>query len=263
MSGVQVKKGRVCALILGPLIARLVPRLRRLPASEPSSSIAELRTHRFTHCRRFLAQTAGTLLSNTILRHRQARPTFTSPEESQSGVQRSNLHNARPFHTCALFHSSLLQLRTPSPCRCSVVRAQAGALTTHTYLDAPDVLQSHRKSCAVRRPLFFSLPTFSSLSFDRSAHTLVFYGRPIIMEHAYGTFLLSTTMAEAIGLIASIVQLVDTVATAGTMLKDLHNASEQQEQLLCEMSSLQPLLSALRERLISNNASVASLSIND
>ncbi|KAJ6530005.1 ankyrin repeat-containing domain protein [Mycena vulgaris] len=70
-------------------------------------------------------------------------------------------------------------------------------------------------------------------------------------------------MAEAIGVIASILQLVDAVATAGTMLKDLCDASEQQGQLLFEINSLQPLLSALQERLVSNSASIASLSIND
>ncbi|KAJ6494525.1 ankyrin repeat-containing domain protein [Mycena sanguinolenta] len=71
-------------------------------------------------------------------------------------------------------------------------------------------------------------------------------------------------MAEAIGLIASIVQLVDVVATARNMLKDLSTASEQQAQLLSEISSLQPLLFALQDRLRSDGATAntASLSIN-
>ncbi|KAJ7117118.1 ankyrin repeat-containing domain protein [Mycena epipterygia] len=64
-------------------------------------------------------------------------------------------------------------------------------------------------------------------------------------------------MAEAmalIGLVASVLQLVDTVAKAGTFIKDLHKAPKEQQQLLSEITSLQPLLTALQDRLLSNSS---------
>ncbi|KAJ7117097.1 hypothetical protein C8R44DRAFT_708389 [Mycena epipterygia] len=67
-------------------------------------------------------------------------------------------------------------------------------------------------------------------------------------------------MAEAmalIGLIASVLQLVDTVTKAGTLVKDLHNAPKEQQQLLLEITSLQPLLAALQDRLLSNSSAAA------
>ncbi|KAJ7718964.1 ankyrin repeat-containing domain protein [Mycena maculata] len=64
-------------------------------------------------------------------------------------------------------------------------------------------------------------------------------------------------MAEVIGLVASILQLVDTVARACTLIKDLHNAPKEQGELLSEIKSLQPLLAALQDRLL-NHTSGAS-----
>ncbi|KAJ7117141.1 ankyrin repeat-containing domain protein [Mycena epipterygia] len=68
-------------------------------------------------------------------------------------------------------------------------------------------------------------------------------------------------MAEAmalIGLVASVLQLVDTVAKAGTFIKDLHKAPKEQQQLLSEITSLQPLLTALQDRLLSNSSAAAN-----
>jgi hypothetical protein len=73
--------------------------------------------------------------------------------------------------------------------------------------------------------------------------------------------LLPPTMAEAmavIGLVASVLQLVDTVAKAGTFMKDLHNAPKEQKQLLSEITSLQPLLTALQQRLLSSTSAAAT-----
>ncbi|KAJ7117101.1 hypothetical protein C8R44DRAFT_879613 [Mycena epipterygia] len=67
-------------------------------------------------------------------------------------------------------------------------------------------------------------------------------------------------MAEAmavIGLVASVLQHVDTVAKARTFIKDLHNAPKEQMQLLSEMTSLQPLLAALQQRLLSKSSAAA------
>ncbi|KAJ7087123.1 hypothetical protein C8R44DRAFT_861913 [Mycena epipterygia] len=61
-------------------------------------------------------------------------------------------------------------------------------------------------------------------------------------------------MAELIGLIASILQLVDTVAKAGTLIKDLHNAPKEQQQLFSEVQSLQPLIVTLQDRLQDNSS---------
>ncbi|KAJ7117088.1 hypothetical protein C8R44DRAFT_674381 [Mycena epipterygia] len=73
-------------------------------------------------------------------------------------------------------------------------------------------------------------------------------------------------MAEAmalIGLVASVLQLVDTVASAGTFIKDLHNAPKEQQQLLAEITSLQPLLTAFQDRLLNNTSSAAGKHIKD
>ncbi|KAJ7107888.1 ankyrin repeat-containing domain protein [Mycena epipterygia] len=70
-------------------------------------------------------------------------------------------------------------------------------------------------------------------------------------------------MAEVLGLLATILQLVDTVAKAGTFIKDLHNAPKQQQQLLSEITSLQPLLTAFHDRLLNNSSSAAGEHIKD
>jgi hypothetical protein len=73
--------------------------------------------------------------------------------------------------------------------------------------------------------------------------------------------LLPPVMAEAmavIGLVASILQLVDTVKSAGTLMKDLQNAPKEQQRLLSEITSLQPLLAALQQRLVGNSSAAAA-----
>ncbi|KAJ7879750.1 hypothetical protein B0H14DRAFT_2566600 [Mycena olivaceomarginata] len=62
-------------------------------------------------------------------------------------------------------------------------------------------------------------------------------------------------MAELVGLIASILQLVDTVTKATAVVKDFHNAAKEQQQIVERIKSLQPLLSALQDRAKNNGAS--------
>ncbi|KAJ7288474.1 ankyrin repeat-containing domain protein [Mycena rebaudengoi] len=59
-------------------------------------------------------------------------------------------------------------------------------------------------------------------------------------------------MAELVGLIASIIQLADTVVKACTYAKDCRDAPKQQLQLLAEVQSLQPLLEDLKTRVQHN-----------
>ncbi|KAJ7445419.1 ankyrin repeat-containing domain protein [Mycena latifolia] len=59
-------------------------------------------------------------------------------------------------------------------------------------------------------------------------------------------------MAELLGLIASIVQLVDTFSRAVKLVKDVHNAPKEQRQLFAEIQSLQPLVVDLQDRLVKN-----------
>ncbi|KAJ7218326.1 hypothetical protein C8J57DRAFT_1537494 [Mycena rebaudengoi] len=55
-------------------------------------------------------------------------------------------------------------------------------------------------------------------------------------------------MAEIVGLVASVLQLVDTVARARSYLHDFRNAPTEQQQLLQEIKSLEPVLVVLDER---------------
>ncbi|KAK6996934.1 hypothetical protein R3P38DRAFT_3626400 [Favolaschia claudopus] len=56
-------------------------------------------------------------------------------------------------------------------------------------------------------------------------------------------------MAETVGLIASILQLVDTVAKTRQYYMDFKDAPKDQQQLLAEVQGLEPLLKALRTRI--------------
>ncbi|KAJ7706667.1 ankyrin repeat-containing domain protein [Mycena rosella] len=55
-------------------------------------------------------------------------------------------------------------------------------------------------------------------------------------------------MADIVGLIASTLQLVDTVVKAREYIKDFHNAPKDQKELLLEVQNLRPLLLELRTR---------------
>ncbi|KAJ7706684.1 ankyrin repeat-containing domain protein [Mycena rosella] len=57
-----------------------------------------------------------------------------------------------------------------------------------------------------------------------------------------------TSMADIVGLIASTLQLVDTVVKAREYIKDFHNAPKDQKELLLEIQNLRPLLLELRTR---------------
>ncbi|KAJ7782604.1 hypothetical protein B0H14DRAFT_2630777 [Mycena olivaceomarginata] len=56
-------------------------------------------------------------------------------------------------------------------------------------------------------------------------------------------------MAEVLGLIATVIQLVDTAATAGTLIKNLHNAPKEQQRLVAEWDRIQknPSISGIQE----------------
>ncbi|KAJ7017942.1 ankyrin repeat-containing domain protein [Mycena alexandri] len=56
-------------------------------------------------------------------------------------------------------------------------------------------------------------------------------------------------MAEVVGLVASVLQLVSTFASAVTLIKDLHNAPREHLQLFSEIQSLQLLIAALQSRV--------------
>jgi hypothetical protein len=61
-------------------------------------------------------------------------------------------------------------------------------------------------------------------------------------------------MAEVLGLIAIVIQLVDTAATAGTLVKNLHNAPKEQQRLVTEIGSLKPLITTLQDRIQKNSS---------
>ncbi|KAJ7706722.1 ankyrin repeat-containing domain protein [Mycena rosella] len=61
-------------------------------------------------------------------------------------------------------------------------------------------------------------------------------------------------MADIVGLVASILQLVDTVAKARGYIKDFRDAPKDQERLLLEIQNLEPLVKELRTRIKSNHA---------
>ncbi|KAJ7483613.1 ankyrin repeat domain-containing protein [Mycena latifolia] len=64
-------------------------------------------------------------------------------------------------------------------------------------------------------------------------------------------------MAEALGTLASILQLVNTVLKAREYIKDFHEASEEQKKLFSEMKGLKALLVELDKRVTGSPASAA------
>jgi 23S rRNA A1618 N6-methylase RlmF len=56
-------------------------------------------------------------------------------------------------------------------------------------------------------------------------------------------------MADILGVLASILQLVDVVATAVTYFKDLRNAPTEQRKIFAEIQVLKPLLEDLHTRI--------------
>ncbi|KAJ7434230.1 ankyrin repeat domain-containing protein [Mycena latifolia] len=64
-------------------------------------------------------------------------------------------------------------------------------------------------------------------------------------------------MAEALGTLASILQLVDTILKAREYIKDFHEAPKEQKKLFSEMEGLKALLMELDKRVTGSPASVA------
>jgi hypothetical protein len=62
-------------------------------------------------------------------------------------------------------------------------------------------------------------------------------------------------MAETLGLVTSILQLVDTALTAREYIEDFRHAPQEQQKLLSEMDNLQLLLTELRNRIEDNPTS--------
>ncbi|KAJ7435625.1 ankyrin repeat-containing domain protein [Mycena latifolia] len=67
----------------------------------------------------------------------------------------------------------------------------------------------------------------------------------------------SALMAEALGTLASILQLVDTILKAREYFKDFHEAPKEQKKLFSEMEGLQALLVELDKRVTGNSSSAA------
>jgi UDP-glucose 6-dehydrogenase len=63
-------------------------------------------------------------------------------------------------------------------------------------------------------------------------------------------------MAELVGLIASILQLFDTVAKARNYVQGFRDAPRDQQRLLKEIQNLAPLIRKLEERISSNGAAM-------
>ncbi|KAJ7336936.1 ankyrin repeat-containing domain protein [Mycena albidolilacea] len=59
-------------------------------------------------------------------------------------------------------------------------------------------------------------------------------------------------MAEIVGSVASIIQLVDTALKAKEYIQDFINAPQEQRKLLSEMDDLRPLLTELQDRIMAN-----------
>jgi hypothetical protein len=59
-------------------------------------------------------------------------------------------------------------------------------------------------------------------------------------------------MAEIVGLVASVLQLVDMVANARHYVQGSRNARKDQEKLLLEIQNLQPLIAELHQRRTGN-----------
>ncbi|KAJ6587483.1 ankyrin repeat-containing domain protein [Mycena vulgaris] len=84
---------------------------------------------------------------------------------------------------------------------------------------------------------------------DRTASIFDFGG---FYSYPLSLFLL---MAEALGTVANIIQLVDTALKAREYLKDFRDAPKEQQKLLVEMEGLMPLLAELLKRLVENPSS--------
>jgi hypothetical protein len=70
----------------------------------------------------------------------------------------------------------------------------------------------------------------------------------------HGCFLSSSSMADVVGLVASILQLVDTAVKAREYIQDFCNAPKDQARLLMEIRNLQPLILELDKRIQANQA---------
>ncbi|KAF7365794.1 Serine/threonine-protein kinase chk2 [Mycena venus] len=62
-------------------------------------------------------------------------------------------------------------------------------------------------------------------------------------------------MAETLGTVASILQLVDTALRIRERIQDFSNAPQEQQKLLSEMDHLRPLVQELQDRLVANASS--------
>jgi hypothetical protein len=61
-------------------------------------------------------------------------------------------------------------------------------------------------------------------------------------------------MADLVGLIASVLQFVDTVAKARNYIQDFRNAPQEQKELVLEIQNLDPLIRKLDERISDDEA---------
>ncbi|KAJ6563655.1 hypothetical protein DFH09DRAFT_1158639, partial [Mycena vulgaris] len=61
-------------------------------------------------------------------------------------------------------------------------------------------------------------------------------------------------MADIVGLVASILQLVDAVAKAHRYITDFHDAPKDQQRLLSEIKSLEPLVKKLNNQIRKDQA---------
>ncbi|KAJ7500128.1 hypothetical protein FB451DRAFT_50793 [Mycena latifolia] len=66
------------------------------------------------------------------------------------------------------------------------------------------------------------------------------------------TSLSLSPMADTVGLVASILQLVDTALKVGEFIQDVRDAPQAQQKLLAEMAALRPLLMELQTRIAGN-----------
>jgi hypothetical protein len=60
-------------------------------------------------------------------------------------------------------------------------------------------------------------------------------------------------MAELVGLVASVLQLVDVVSKTRSYIVDFHDAPQDQQRLLLETQSLEPLIRELNGRIQNNH----------
>ncbi|KAJ7108163.1 ankyrin repeat-containing domain protein [Mycena epipterygia] len=66
------------------------------------------------------------------------------------------------------------------------------------------------------------------------------------------TLLFPPTMAEVLGTVASILQLIDMALKAREYIKDFHNAPGEQQNMFTEMDNLRPLLTELQKRVLAS-----------